>query len=111
MIDTDTSETFWQRFDKLMGTPPEPEVDEAFGKAFAQQIKDMGCAVVGPSVHVLEGSAYDRLRVEWIKLCRGDKKMEDKFSKVALLLEIAMQPLLDELRVRARPAPRAPTTP
>jgi hypothetical protein len=107
VIATDKSETFWQHFDRLVGTPPKPEADEAFGQAFTQQIKDMGCAVVGAPIETLERDTYNRLRAEWKKLCRGDKKMEDKFSKVALLLEIAIQPLIDELRVRTRPAPKA----
>lgn len=105
MIATDKSETFWQRFDKTVAAPPKLEVDETFGRAFTQQIKDMGCAVVDTPTHDYEDSAYAKAKVEWIKVCRGDKKMEDKWPKVALVLELAMQPLLDELKVRARPAP------
>jgi hypothetical protein len=107
MIAKDTSETFWQRFDKTVAVPAEPKVDETFGKAFTQQIKDMGCAVVDTPTHDYEGGAYAKAKTEWIKVCRGDKKMEDKWPKVALVLELAMQPLLDELKVRMRPRSEA----
>lgn len=69
---------------------------------FAQQIKDMGCAVFASDSFDPESASYARLRARWIKLCRGDKKMEDAFSKVALMLEITMQPLLDELEAQRR---------
>jgi hypothetical protein len=86
---------FWRAFDEQV-TRSETNLEDATVAQFRQQIKDMGCAVMDNDFDI-ESATYARLRTGWIKLCRGDKKMEDKFSKVAMLLEEAMQPLLDEL--------------
>jgi hypothetical protein len=72
---------FWREFDRLVANPGVSPEDATIAQ-FRQQIKDMGCAVLDPNYDP-ESGAYARLRVGWTKLCRGDKKMEDKFSKVA----------------------------
>jgi hypothetical protein len=97
-----TEKTFWQHFDEQAKKPLTAAGPDPVGTAIAQQIKDMGCAVYPSDSFDPESAAYAKLRTEWIKLCRGDTKMEDKFSKVVAIAEIAMQPLLDELEAQTR---------
>jgi|SRR5882757_10660775 len=97
---TATGTAFWREFDERI-LASRADVEDLNIAAFRQQLKDTGCAILNADFDP-ESAAYARLRVGWNKLCRGDKKMEDKFPKVAALLEMALQPFLDELAMERR---------
>lgn len=97
---TATGTAFWREFDERV-LASRANTENPNVAAFRQQLKDMGCAILDADFDP-ENAAYARLRVGWNTLCRGDKKMEDKFPKVASLLEMALQPFLDELAMERR---------